>query len=305
MKTKLSMSQDPWAAATRQVIAQVAYPLVDLGSQGSSGGDRLTRLPVLPRAREQPSVPGAARWPVVVAKWPLPESPNRTLAGRASWVNAVAIAPDGSSCATASHVRTVRIWRADGEPAEIQRAHTDWVRDVAIAPDGSWLASASSDATVRIWGNDGRPITILRHDGAVKAVAIAPDGSWLATASNDHSVRIWRADGRPITTLRGHAGRVRGIAIAPDGSWLASAASDHTIRIWSLGEPTACAAIVRLQSAINDVTFAAPDLVIACGGGKVYAFELSQRDHEAAADLGRVHPSGETGHAGCVGGRGR
>src|SRR6202035_4022502 len=75
-----------------------------------------------------------------------------TFTGHTDRVNAVAIAPDGTWLATASHDGTARTWDAatrqlDAVPVK-QFLH---VRAVAVAPDGTWLATASDDGTARTW----------------------------------------------------------------------------------------------------------------------------------------------------------
>ena len=73
----------------------------------------------------------------------------------------MAISPDGTWLATASHDGTVRTWAADGTPRAVLTGHHGAVRAVAISPDGTWLATAGSDGTVRTWAADGTPRAIL------------------------------------------------------------------------------------------------------------------------------------------------
>ncbi|KAH8659453.1 WD40-repeat-containing domain protein, partial [Ilyonectria robusta] len=64
----------------------------------------------------------------------------------------VAFSPDSSLVASASHDKTVRLWRIeDGACIQELKGHTDSVNSVAFSPDSSLVASASHDRTVRLW----------------------------------------------------------------------------------------------------------------------------------------------------------
>ncbi|MEV0724315.1 NB-ARC domain-containing protein [Micromonospora purpureochromogenes] len=179
--------------------------------------------------------------PKLVSTWPLPDLPypalRRTLAGHTGWVNAVAIARDGTWLASAGS-DGVRIWDpVTGEHRGYLAGHIGPVRAVAIALDGTWLASAGSDG-VRIWdpGTGEQRRELAGHTDWVNAVAIAPDGTWLASAGSDGSVRIWDpVTGEQRRKLAGHTSGVNAVAIARDGTWLASAGSDGSVRIWDPG----------------------------------------------------------------------
>ncbi|ABW31911.1 WD40 domain-containing protein [Acaryochloris marina] len=159
---------------------------------------------------------------------------QNNLEGHTDAVLALAYSPDGSTLATASSDKTVKLWSKEGSLITTLEGHTDLVLALAYSPDGSTLATASYDKTVKLWSKEGSLITTLEgHTDAVLALAYSPDGSTLATASSDNTVKLWSKEGSLITTLEGHTDAVLALAYSPDGSTLATASSDNTVKLWS------------------------------------------------------------------------
>ncbi|MGZ0231670.1 S41 family peptidase, partial [Streptomyces sp. CPS1] len=81
-------------------------------------------------------------------------TPRRLAAGRLGRVLSLAMAPDGSRAAVASHDgRLLLVERETGEVREVDRSEDGDVRDLAFSPDSAWLA----------WSHPGpRPLSQLR-----------------------------------------------------------------------------------------------------------------------------------------------
>jgi WD40 repeat protein len=170
------------------------------------------------------------------------ESPRgpllRTLLGHTSWVNAVAVTPDGEHVISGSADSTLKVWEVEsGREVRTLEGHTSAVLAVAVTPDGRHIISGSKDNTLRIWELDtGRAVRTLQgHFGGVYAVAVAPDGRHVISGSWDNTLKVWELEGgQLVQTLKGHTDDVETVVVTPDGKYIISGSFDNTLKVWEL-----------------------------------------------------------------------
>ncbi|MBD3885445.1 serine/threonine protein kinase [Phormidium tenue FACHB-886] len=162
----------------------------------------------------------------------------RSLDGHSSFINALAISPDGKTLISGSADQTIKVWdAATGAELKTLSGHTSFINALAISPDGKTLASGSADLTVRIWdlASGSLLATLSGHKGFVNALHFSPDGQTLASGSADKTIKLWElATGKELRTLNGHTGFINSLDISPAGQTLVSGSTDQTIKVWEL-----------------------------------------------------------------------
>jgi WD40 repeat protein len=186
----------------------------------------------------------------------------KTLTGHESFVNDLAISPDGQHIISASADRTLKIWDIlTGKLLRTLTGHTSFINHLVLSPDGQWLVSASADKTIKIWDIDTGKLlrTLTGHSNYVNHLAIAPDGQTLVSTGADDTIKIWDLVSAHLKyTLSGHTSFINIVAIAPDGQTLASGSADKTVKIWHLKTGKELYELTGHSSFINTLIFS-PD----------------------------------------------
>lgn len=193
-----------------------------------------------------------------------PRKELRRFEGHTSFVQCIALSPDGKHLLTgAGHLDgnrkpvdcTIRLWDVStGKELRRFEGHTDTVGSLAFSPTGRYAVSGGWDHTVRLWdlatGKEVR--TLLGHEEAVWSVAYSPDGKYVISGAgttddfrSGKKVRIvhagctlgiWETStGRELLSL-GHPRPVRTVAFSPDGRAIISGSDDGVVRLYFLQE---------------------------------------------------------------------
>ena len=118
-------------------------------------------------------------------------------------VTSVSFSPDGTTIASGSRDKTVRLWDGNtGRHIRTLSGHTWVVWSVSFSPDGTTIATGSWDKTVGLWdANTGRHIrTLTGHTGRLWSVSFSPDGNTIASGSEDGTVLLWELAPTPMET---------------------------------------------------------------------------------------------------------
>lgn len=175
--------------------------------------------------------------------WQLREGPERltlvrSIPGHTSFINALAIGPDGKTLVSGSADQTIKVWDlATGKELRTLTGHTSFINTLAIGPDGKTLVSGSADQTIKVWDlATGKELRTLKgHTGFINALDISHDGQILASGSADQTIKVWDlATGKELRTLKGHTGFINSLDISPDGRTLVSGSADQTLKVWNL-----------------------------------------------------------------------
>lgn len=197
-----------------------------------------------------------------------------TLKGHTSLVYCVAISPDGSTIASGSYDKSIKIW--DTFTGILLRTLTDnvgRVHSVAYSPNGNRIVSVSNDYytyTINIWDiNDGMLLhSLTGHTSSVHSVTFSPDGSTIASGSYDNTIKIWDANtGALLRTLSGHTKPVLSVVYSIDGKTLASGSWDSNINIWDVEKGTLLKTLTGHSNYVWDVVYSPDNRTIVSGSG--------------------------------------
>jgi WD40 repeat protein/serine/threonine protein kinase len=160
-----------------------------------------------------------------------------TLRGHQSWVNSVAVSPDGKRIVSAGASGEIKVWDTlSGTELMTLRGHEAALGPVAFSPDGKRIVSGSRDKTIKVWDTaTGTELMTLRgHKSYVYSVVFSPDGERILSASHDGSVRVWDSTtGAELMMLHGHEIAANSAVYSPNGKRIVSAGGwDGKIKVW-------------------------------------------------------------------------
>ncbi|XP_010924141.1 small ribosomal subunit protein RACK1z [Elaeis guineensis] len=147
----------------------------------------------------QPTIVSAS-WDRTVKVWNLTNCKLRsTLTGHSGYVNAVAVSPDGSLCASGGKDGVTLLW----DLAEGKRLYSldagAIIHSLCFSPNRYWLCAATQES-VKIWDlesksivQDLKPETPTSKNQMLYCTSLSwsADGSTLFTGYTDGTIRVW------------------------------------------------------------------------------------------------------------------
>ncbi|KAM0938066.1 putative transcription factor WD40-like family [Dioscorea sansibarensis] len=147
----------------------------------------------------QPSIVSGS-WDRTIKVWNLTNCKLKsTLAGHAGYVNAVAVSPDGSLCASGGKDGVTLLW----DLAEGKRLYSldagAIIHALCFSPNRYWLCAATQDS-VKIWDLESKSVVQDLKPEAVTgknkllyctSLSWSSDGSTLFTGYTDGVIRVW------------------------------------------------------------------------------------------------------------------
>ena len=224
-----------------------------------------------------------------------------TIEGHTDYTPAFAISPDGSTLASGSWDKTVKLWdtKTREEIATLGRIENEGsITSVAFHPDGSLLAVGTIAGNVALWDVESRTISRMSqgHTSWVTTLVFSSDGRTLVSGSlyDEDRIKVWDVASRKLGgVLKGHTAGAQQVAFSPDGSVLASCSLDKTIRVWDQTALQELYRLVRIKGGgIRSIAFSPNGKVLAADGSderKVVLWDVAARRN--LADLDMVHNS--------------
>ena len=119
------------------------------------------------------------------------------LDGHMSWVNSLAVTPDGRCVVSTSTDGTLRVWDLnDGRSIRMLDGHADRVSIVQVTPDGQRVISISADHVLQVWDMEsGKYLAGFTVEGPIRRFAVASDGETILATDKLGQRHFLRLDG--------------------------------------------------------------------------------------------------------------
>jgi len=231
----------------------------------------------------------------------------KTITGHSSYVNTLAISPDGQTLVSGSADKTIKVWNlSTGQEILTLKSHLNPINTLVLSPDGQTLVSGSADKTIKIWNlSTGQEVRTLQgHSNPVNSLIISSDWQTLVSGSADKTIKVWNlSTGQEIRTITGNFSYVNTLAISPDGQTLASGSADKIIKIWNLSTGQEIRTLKGHDSYVNTLAIRSDGQTLVSGSAdktiKVWNLSTGQeirtlRGHDSWVKSLAISPDGQS-----------
>eukprot|EP01104_Vermistella_antarctica_P010853 TRINITY_DN2938_c0_g1_i1.p1 TRINITY_DN2938_c0_g1~~TRINITY_DN2938_c0_g1_i1.p1 ORF type:complete len:547 (+),score=107.35 TRINITY_DN2938_c0_g1_i1:163-1803(+) len=165
----------------------------------------------------------------------VPSKAKRNFVAHKGEVNAVAFNSSGSTLATGSNDKMIKLWDArSGNLKATLPGSMGSVMCVKFSSNGKFVLGASTDNAARIWDLDQCRVrhTLTGHIGKVFTAVFSSDSQKVITGSHDRTIKVWDlAKGYCIRTIFCFSS-CNDICMTMDGSMACSGHLDGHVRFW-------------------------------------------------------------------------
>jgi WD40 repeat protein len=206
------------------------------------------------------------------------------LKGDTSWVQSIAISPDGQLLASGSG-DTIKLWNlGTGRELRVLTGHNSWVRTVAFSPNGQILASGSDDATIKLWHlRTGRELGTLKgHTRPIDSVVFASVGDRaVSDRAGKHNANFEELAFSVNESQPSAAPFVNPFPKTQEpevGSILASSSTDRRVKLWDTSTGQQLCTFTGNTSWMHAIALS-PDEQILASGSSDSVIYIWQRHH--------------------------
>jgi len=119
-----------------------------------------------------------------------------------SYINAIAISPEGNFALTASQDSTAALWLPDGQ-IHAKLKHPNWVTAVAFSNDGKYIITACRSGKIKFWDIDGNLLKSFpqKHKGQITHLGFSKDDKkiWSFSDSDINVLQVTDPEGIQYT----------------------------------------------------------------------------------------------------------
>ena len=226
-----------------------------------------------------------------VGIWDIPEMDSVLkepimLDGHTSFINGIALSPNGEQVATGSSDTSLRVWDASTGNVSMVLPHKNKVLELDFSSDGTRIVSATMDGTLHVWDAvTGVQLRVLDTDAdLITSVAFSRDGSRICAGSDKLYVCPWEESTQVKEIHDIHDSNsdaqdngIGDIRISDDCKNIISATSD-TVHIWDAATGAELRAIPCPDMHLRKLSGNGENIVSCLLGGSLVALDLITGD---------------------------